>query len=150
VITSKKLVIAVLSIGALVAFVASGLGAYVIFWSGLRATAEPSALESILARTARNWAIPRAERRATNPLEPTAENTRAGREAFLVQCAGCHGYDGSGLTPIGRNLHPRAPNLRGPETQALSDGALHYIIENGVPLTGMAAWGNPHQATNSW
>ncbi|HEX4568464.1 MAG TPA: c-type cytochrome, partial [Vicinamibacterales bacterium] len=146
----KALVVGLLSIAAIALILATGLVSYVIFWSGLRATAEPSALESAVARTVRNWAIPRAERRATNPLQATAENVRAGRDAFLVQCAGCHGYDGSGLTPIGRNLYPRAPNLRDAGTQALSDGALHYIIENGVPLTGMAAWSNPHQASNSW
>src|SRR5690242_16026853 len=117
--TSKKVILALLSGAAIAAFVLSGLGAYVIFWSGLRATAEPWALESVLARTIRNWAIPRAERRATNPLQATAENTRAGRDAFLVECAGCHGYDGSGLTPIGQSLYPRAPNLRDEGTQAL-------------------------------
>ena len=140
----------VLWAAAVTAVLAAGLVGYVIFWSGLRATAEPSAFESSLARTVRNWAIPRSERRATNPLPGTADNVRAGRDAFLTQCAGCHGYDGSGLTPVGRNLYPRAPNLTSAGTQTLSDGALHYIIENGVPLTGMAAWGNPHRATDSW
>jgi predicted CXXCH cytochrome family protein len=146
----RVLVGALASLALLGMMTVSGLGAYVVFWSGLRATAEPSGTEAAIARTIRNWAIPRAERRATNPLQPTAENVRAGRDGFLAQCAGCHGYDGSGLTPVGRNLYPRAPNLRDAGTQKLSDGALHYIIENGVPLTGMAAWGNPHRATDSW
>ena len=30
-----------------------------------------------------------------------------------------------------------------PETQSLSDGELFAIIENGVRLTGMPAWGQP-------
>jgi len=46
---------------------------------------------------------------------------------------------------MGRNLYPRAPNLRLAETQDLTDGEIHYIIENGVQLTGMAAWGDPHR-----
>src|SRR6516164_1651473 len=148
--TWKRIAIALLSIGVIGTVLAGGLAAYAILWTGFSATAEPSAFESALARTVRNWGIPRAERRASNPLEPTADNVRAGRDAFLAQCAGCHGYDGRGLTPVGRNLYPRAPNLRDAGTQALSDGALHYIIEHGVPLTGMAAWGNPHQAAKSW
>ncbi len=148
--TRKKLAAGLLSIGAIAAILATGLAIYVVFWSGLRATAEPSRFESAVARTVRNLAIPRAERRATNPLQATAANVQEGRDAFLSQCAGCHGYDGSGLTPLGRNLYPRAPNLRDASTQALTDGSLHYIIENGVPLTGMAAWGNPHQASHSW
>lgn len=31
--------------------------------------------------------------------------------------------------------------MRLPQTQQLTDGALFYIIENGVRLTGMPAWG---------
>ena len=38
-------------------------------------------------------------------------------------------------------MYPRAPNLRLAGTQQLSDGTLFYIIENGVKLTGMPAWG---------
>ena len=62
------------------------------------------------------------------------------------------GIDGSGKTQIGLNLYPRVPDLRLLETQNLTDGEIHYIIENGVQLTGMPAWGNPHRqpGTNSW
>lgn len=31
--------------------------------------------------------------------------------------------------------------MRAPRTQDLTDGELFYIIERGVPLTGMPAWG---------
>jgi len=31
--------------------------------------------------------------------------------------------------------------MRLPETQQLTDGELYYIIQNGVRLTGMPAWG---------
>ena len=68
----------------------------------------------------------------------------------MTQCAGCHGHDGSGLTPMGRNLYPRVPSLRSTMTQALTDGELRYIIENGVPLTGMAAWGHPRKTKDGW
>ena len=36
------------------------------------------------------------------------------------------------------------------ETQELTDGELFYIIENGVRLTGMPAWGGPGSAEGSW
>jgi len=123
---------------------------YVVFWSGFRASAEPTRLEAVAARMVRNWAIPRRERATTNPLPPTVENIQAGRDEFRAQCASCHGHDGSGLTPVGRNLYPRPPDLRAVPTQELSDGALHYIIENGVPLTGMAAWSTAHHASAAW
>jgi hypothetical protein len=40
--------------------------------------------------------------------------------------------------------------MRGPGTQALTDGELFYIIENGVRFTGMPAWGGPGSAEKSW
>ena len=45
------------------------------------------------------------------------------------------------MTDIGQNLYPKAPDMRLPATQDLTDGELYWIIENGVRLTGMPAWG---------
>jgi len=74
------------------------------------------------------------------------------REHFADHCAQCHANNGSGDTEMGKNLYPRAPDMRLPATQNLSDGELYYIIRNGVPLTGMPAWGEPHtdQDDESW
>ncbi|MGA8866191.1 MAG: c-type cytochrome, partial [Candidatus Sulfotelmatobacter sp.] len=111
---------------------------------GFRANAIPSAPEAALARTVRSLAIPSHERSLKNPLEATPAAMEQGRESFLTQCAACHGIDGGGKTQIGRNLYPRVPDLRATATQSLSDGEIHYIIENGVQLTGMPAWDDPH------
>src|SRR5262249_52999969 len=62
---------------------------------------------------------------------------------FADHCATCHANDGSGDTEIGRSLYPRAPDMRLPATQDLTDGQLYSVIRNGVRLTGMPAWGNP-------
>jgi|SRR6266508_3644037 len=51
---------------------------------------------------------------------------------------------------MGRNLYPRAPDMRLPATQAISDGEPFYIIENGVRLTGMPAWAAPGSEEDSW
>ena len=40
--------------------------------------------------------------------------------------------------------------MRRRETQALTDGELFFIVENGVRLTGMPAWGGPDTAQDSW
>ena len=32
--------------------------------------------------------------------------------------------------------------MRGSQAQAMSDGELFYVIERGIPFTGMPAWGN--------
>jgi len=65
----------------------------------------------------------------------------AARAHWADHCAICHANDGSGDTPIGKNLYPRAPDMRGPDTQGLTDGELYAVIENGIRLTGMPAWG---------
>jgi predicted CXXCH cytochrome family protein len=127
-------------------------GGVLLIRRGFRATSTPPAWEAALARKARNLAIPSSERNRKNPLEPTSNALQQGRELFLTECVACHGFDGSGKTQLGQHLYPRVPDLREAGTQSLSDGEIHYIIENGVQLTGMPAWGNPHQESGgaSW
>src|SRR5258708_26757663 len=136
----------------LVIVVVGALCAVLLVRRGFRATTTPSAWEAAVARAVRNFAIPSHERGAKNPLTGSSESARQGREGFLTECAVCHGIDGSGKTQMGMNLYPRVPDLRAPATQNLTDGELHYIIENGVQLTGMPAWSRPHMESsgNSW
>jgi mono/diheme cytochrome c family protein len=48
-------------------------------------------------------------------------------------------------------MYPPAPDMRKEGTQKKSDGELFYIIENGVRLTGMPAWGgSQHSSADSW
>jgi mono/diheme cytochrome c family protein len=109
---------------------------------GFSTRAEPTVLERTVARAARRLAVPRAARTASNPIAFSEEVWANGRAHFADHCASCHGNDGRGNTEIGRNLYPRAPDMRLPATQNLSDGELYWIIENGVRLTGMPAWGD--------
>jgi len=100
-------------------------------------------MESVLARGMRRLAIPAGTRALENPLPASTEVLARARAHFADHCAGCHGNDGRGRTQLGRNLYPKAPDMAAAETQALSDGELFAIIENGVRLTGMPAWGGP-------
>jgi hypothetical protein len=49
-------------------------------------------------------------------------------------------------------MYPPAPDMRQSATQNLSDGELFYIIQNGIRLTGMPAWGSGSEqdAADSW
>jgi predicted CXXCH cytochrome family protein len=140
-----KLILAALVIVGAVYFV-------MVLRHGFRATDEPTAVERVAARAMRDFAIPSNAKHAHTPFEPTSDNISEAREIFLAQCQSCHGKDGSGITPIGRNLYPKPPDLRMPQTQNLTDGEIHYIIQNGVRLTAMPAWGNLHETEgdNSW
>lgn len=117
---------------------------------GMSARTDTSELEARVARAIRNWAIPREARDMTNPIPPSPQVLAAGLSHFADHCASCHANDGSGQTAIGRNLYPRAPDMRKAATQELTDGELFYIIENGVRFTGMPAWGGPDTAEGSW
>jgi mono/diheme cytochrome c family protein len=111
--------------------------------TGLSARTPPYAFEMLTARQVRHWGVPIPSRKLTNPLPGNAETLEHGRDHWADHCATCHANNGSGDTKMGRNLYPRAPDMRTAETQSLTDGELYYIVRNGVPMTGMPAWGDP-------
>ena len=118
---------------------------------GFSARGEPTRIERITARLVRRWAVPPRGRRLPNPVPFTDEVWADGRAHFADHCAACHANDGSGQTSIGRNLYPKSPDMRSPDTQDLTDGELYFIIENGVRLTGMPAWGSGGEDdTDTW
>jgi mono/diheme cytochrome c family protein len=124
---------------------AVGVAGYVFLKTqadGFSARAKPTSLEAFAARTARAIAFPSSVRARQNPISDSEQVRAQGREHWADHCALCHANDGSGNTEMGRQMYPPAPDMRGRETQALTDGELFYIIENGIRLTGMPAWGS--------
>jgi len=134
-----KVLALLFALGAAVAAVVLGL----FLRHGISARDEPTAAEAFVARRLRHFAVPRGERAAKNSVPSTPEALARARAHFADHCASCHGNDGRGKTAVGQNLYPKAPEMTLPDTQSLSDGELFYIIENGVRLTGMPAWGSP-------
>lgn len=135
------------------AIVACGLGAVYLKTraDGMSARAKPSWMEEAVAMEARKLAIPAAAMTASNPIADSPEVLTEARAHWADHCAGCHANDGSGNTPMGKQMYPPAPDMRASRTQQMSDGELFYIIENGVRLTGMPAWGGPgHGQEDSW
>jgi mono/diheme cytochrome c family protein len=141
-------VVGVLALAGAVSLLVGGW----LFTSGISAQPEPPAFETSAARRLRSWMIPSAAWNRRNPAPRTEEALDAGLRHFADHCAVCHANDGSGKVQMGENLYPRAPDLRAAGTQHLSDGALFYIIEEGVRLTGMPGWktGTPDGERESW
>jgi mono/diheme cytochrome c family protein len=106
----------------------------------------------MMARQIRHLAIPIQQRNAANPVPLNAEVLKEGRAHFADHCAVCHANDGSGQTPIGKNVYPKAPDMRLADTQSLSDGELFWVIHNGIRFTAMPAWGSgdPEKDLDSW
>lgn len=120
--------------------------------TGLSAKKSPPALEVRLAKAGRHLLVPAPARRRSNPVPFGEAMLDRARAHFADHCATCHGNDGRGDTPYGRNLSPRAPDMTTAATQDLTDGELFYFIENGIKLTGMPAFGaeTPESERESW
>jgi mono/diheme cytochrome c family protein len=130
--------------------------AFVLTAHGFSAREAPSAAEGWFARVAWKAALPAGASSRTNPVADTPEVLAEASAHWADHCASCHANDGSGESQMGRRTYPPAPDMRRPATQQLTDGELFYIIQNGVRLTAMPAWGaasrgnSAHDETDSW
>ncbi len=147
-----RLLLKSLTVALAAAGLAALVAAVVLVPGGISARKAPSRVEAVVAGRLRALAIPRTAHNRTNPVPISDEVIRSGMAHFADHCASCHANDGSGNTEMGRGLYPRAPDMRQSGTQALSDGDLFYIIENGVRFTGMPAWGTgaPDSDVATW
>jgi mono/diheme cytochrome c family protein len=109
----------------------------------------PSRVETALARSFRSLSVPSKAKQSTNPFTSSPEVLQESARHFADHCASCHANDGSGNTEMGKNLYPRAPDMRLADTQQLSDGEIYHIIHNGVRWTGMPAWGEADNDGNN-
>ena len=136
----------------IVSLALGGWMGYQSFTTGFSAKAEPNRLEVFMARLVRYLAIPLEHRNRANPVPMTPEVLQEGLVHFADHCATCHANDGSGQTPIGKNVYPKALDLRESATQLMSDGELFWVIRNGIRFTAMPAWANgePDQDIDSW
>ena len=141
--------IIVMGLGIVGAF---GWIGYQLFTTGFSAKPEPHALEVFIARQIRHLAIPVEQRTAQNPIPLSPDVINESLAHFADHCALCHANDGSGQTPIGKNVNPRALDLRLPDIQSMSDGEIFWVIHNGIRFTAMPAWGegDPAGDKDSW
>ena len=133
-----------------VAVIGTAFSGWFIVGRGFSAKDEPTFIEAFVARRVRSLATPRAARDAKNPVMSSPEVMDEAMAHFADHCATCHANDGSGDTAIGKGLYPKPPDMRAAGTQGLTDGELFYIIHNGIRLTGMPAFGQSDEDTDSW
>jgi len=119
---------------------------------GFSASQPPGSLERWIARRARSAALPSDARARLNPLPNTPQILAEARAHWADHCATCHANDGSGDTLLGRRTYPPAPDMRLPATQELTDGELFFVIQNGIRLSAMPAWGggSAQDEQDSW
>jgi len=132
----KKLILAATTVTLL----AVGGGVYTLH-HGFSARDNPTIMEVAAATTARRLAVPRHVRNLNNPFPVNDDALHEARINWAQNCALCHANNGSGETSIGQNMYPKPPDLRTPRIQQQADGELYAVIQNGIRLTGMPAWG---------
>ena len=96
------------------AVVVAGGGLWAFINTGVSARETPGRAEEFVARRVRNMAIAGRAKSLTNPVRHSSEAMTDARAHFADHCAICHANDGSGDTPIGRALWPKAPDMRRP------------------------------------
>ena len=147
---NRLLILIILAV--LVGVATLGWLGYQLFTTGFSAKTEPHAIEVFMARRIRHLAIPIVQRNIPNPVPLSPDLLQEELAHFADHCAVCHANDGSGLTPIGKNIYPKAPDLRLANTQSMSDGEIFWTIHNGIRFTAMPAWGEgePEKDIDSW
>lgn len=136
----------VLAVAGAIALIALAIGAVALaamIRGGFSTRDEPSRLEAVVAASVRRAAVPGRYRDMSNPVRADDQALAGAMEHWADHCASCHANDGSGDTPIGKALYPRAPDMRTADFQRLSDGELYYAINSGIRMSGMPAWGKP-------
>jgi mono/diheme cytochrome c family protein len=127
-------------------------GVFLIGAHGLSAREQPSPLERWVARQARTLAVPKSARNLENQVLDSPQVQTDARAHWADHCAACHANNGSGDVAMGKHMYPPAPDMRQPETQQMTDGELFFIIQNGIRMSGMPAWGSgsQHDQQDSW
>jgi mono/diheme cytochrome c family protein len=121
------------------------------FGAGISARRVASPTEQQVTRATWRFLVPGKIKIKENPVPDSVEALRDATQIWVDRCVVCHGNDGGG-TSMGRTMHPPVPDLRKVMTQSLTDGELFYVIEQGIPWTGMPAWGDgtPDSEKDSW
>ena len=147
--TKKRKVLTVLS-GLFVIFcLFVGIVYRYITTGGMIARQEPPAIEKYIAHKLVNLSIPDNAKAMKNPLSSaiSGPDVAAGRELYQKNCEVCHAFDGRGKSETGGGLYPAPADLASLDTVKRTDGALFYLIRNGIRNTGMPGWQLPDQQT---
>ncbi|HEY3203839.1 MAG TPA: cytochrome c [Thermoanaerobaculia bacterium] len=114
------------------------------------AVVPPGALEKKLAGLALDNSASRRAPKISNPLKPSPGVLQKGLGGYKEMCLLCHAAPGVDVSEIGAGLNPPAPDLTLPKVQKRTDGELFWIIQNGVRMTGMPAFGPTHEDEAIW
>ncbi len=139
--------------GMVTGFVLLIVGAAALLATGFFNTAASvpaGPIEKRLAGYALDRSVARRAPRAANPLKAGTDVLRSGMEHYRSMCVTCHGAPGVDASEAGEGLNPPAPDLTLAKVQRRTDGELFWIVQNGIRMTGMPAFGPTHKEEAIW
>ncbi len=139
--------------GLVIGILALGAAAVAALLSGffdVAAAVPPGAVETRLARFALDRSVSRRAPKLSNPVGQDADALRTGGKHYKEMCVTCHGAPGVDSSEIGEGLNPAAPDLTLQRVQRRSDGELFWIVQNGIRMSGMPAFGATHKERQIW
>lgn len=139
--------------GVITGLLLLGIGAAAYVLSGsfdVSANRPPGSLEKRIAGLALDHSVARRAPKGANPLAPSPEAIRGGFAHYKEMCVFCHGAPGVDASEAGEGLNPPAPDLTLARIQKRTDGELFWILQNGIRMTGMPAFGPTHKDAELW
>jgi len=134
---------------AVVAVIAGGAFVIKQGYVDFAADQRPSSMESKLSMAAVDASTDRRAPEQKNPVSPTEENIAAGAKLYLDHCAGCHGVPSNPESQFAKSFYPAVPGFFH-DAPDMSESANFYIIRHGIRWTGMPAWRNTLNDTQTW
>jgi mono/diheme cytochrome c family protein len=91
------------------------------------------------------------KRQAPNSKIPQGADLAEGFEHYRNMCLHCHGAPDAEREEWAKNMLPKPPELWKKELQEeMTEGELFYIINHGIRMTGMPAFGPAHGEQGVW
>lgn len=140
-----------LLIAAVTAIILS-VGAFLFALSGfydVSATRDHSAAFRWMVSTAMRRSVQFHAQDIPRPNSTVPSTLAHGAMHFRTMCVACHGEPGGKPSEMGLGLNPKAPELS-EVAGRWSDSELHWIIANGIKMTGMPAFGATHREKEIW
>lgn len=150
-IADKKLLVGWLA-GLATAGAVAAAGAAIIIFTGyydITATTQHHVLVGWAAHTTMKNAVTAEANEAPPPPAFTRADVMAGAEVYRARCVACHGGPGVGRADWVSAMTPTPPYLVD-ASRRWSTKELYWIINHGVKMTAMPAWGEVEPRQSIW
>ena len=140
-------------LGALIA-ITIVLGATALFvylgWYNVAASAPHWKITTWFLEEVRERSVSHYSKGIQAPSLKDPKWIKAGFNEYHAMCQLCHGAPGSSLSELAKGLNPKPPDLALQEVQRRSNAELHWVVKNGIKMTGMPAFGPTHDEEELW